>query len=79
MPGKTRACTALICLLTLFPNTAPVSLAETLHHVVIVTSSDGTYEARVAARVQGELALDGTRTVIVSADATSTGTQWCSG
>lgn len=46
--------------------------ADSKRHVVVITSSDSSYQQRTATRIQQNLDNDSTRTIIISADDVST-------
>ena len=68
MTGKSSTIAAVALLLSLLFCPASPLVAEYIHHVVIVTSSDSIYETKVATGIQQGLNSEGTRAVIIPAE-----------
>ena len=47
---------------------SPLALCDSMHNVVIITSSDSSFQQKTASRIRQNLETDGTRTMVVSAD-----------
>ncbi len=63
---------ALALLSSLLLGVAKANLADNTHHVVIVTSSDSSYQQRTASRIQQNIDSANTQTLVISADELAT-------